>query len=183
MENEPPGRRAGLNLLGHGFKVDLTLFELCDKADEVGQIAPKPMEPPDDEGVRSDGEVEVLAPDGERHPIDSTALLPPLQANFADPDRLSLTQSLTPQTYVRPLSLLSVPTVEALSEELGMVLNERRFRANVQVTLQGNAYAEDALVGRLVRIGREAELLIRERIPRCRFITYSSVTLAVRGGD
>ena len=51
MENEPPGRRAGFNLLGQGFEVDLTLFELCDKADEVGQIAPKPVEPPDDEGV------------------------------------------------------------------------------------------------------------------------------------
>jgi hypothetical protein len=36
MENEPPGRRAGFNLLGQGFEVDLTLFELCDEADEVG---------------------------------------------------------------------------------------------------------------------------------------------------
>lgn len=56
MENEPPGRRAGFNLLGQGFEVDLTLFELCDKADEVGQIAAQaqarprraPNDPPDD---------------------------------------------------------------------------------------------------------------------------------------
>jgi hypothetical protein len=27
------------------------VFEFCDEADEVGKIAPKPVEPPDDEGV------------------------------------------------------------------------------------------------------------------------------------
>lgn len=27
------------------------MFEFCDEADEVGKIAPKPVEPPDDEGV------------------------------------------------------------------------------------------------------------------------------------
>jgi uncharacterized protein len=122
--------------------------------------------------VRSDGGVEVLAPDGERYPIDSAALLHYLQAHTADAGRLSLMQSLTPQTDVRPLSLLSLPTVEALSKEFGMILGERRFRANMLVSLVGGAFAEDALAGRQVRIGNEAKLLIRERIPRCRFITY-----------
>ncbi|WP_263375906.1 MOSC domain-containing protein [Granulicella aggregans] len=122
--------------------------------------------------VRTDGGVEVLTPDGKRYPIDSAPLLHHLQANIADAGSLSLMQSLTPQTDVRPLSLLSLPTVEALSKEFGMTLGERRFRANMLVNLVGGAFAEDALVGRQVRIGKEAKLLIRERIPRCRFITY-----------
>ncbi len=121
--------------------------------------------------VLPSGKVEVLTPDGERHPIDSSELLRHLQAH-TDAGRLSLTQSLTPQTDVRPLSLLSVPTVEALSKEFGMTLAERRFRANVLVNLAGGAFAEDALAGRRIRIGSEAKLLIRERTPRCRFITY-----------
>lgn len=122
--------------------------------------------------VCSDGSVEVLTPDGERLPINSASLLVQLQAHSAGAGRLSLRQSATPQTDVRPLSLLSRPTVEALSEEFGMDLRERRFRANLLVDLAGGAFAEDALAGRRVRIGPEAELLIRERIPRCRFITY-----------
>ena len=48
----------------------------------------------------------------------------------------------------------------------------RRFRANLLVDLNGKAYAEDALTARQRRIGSQAKLLIRERIPRCRFITY-----------
>ena len=122
--------------------------------------------------VRTDGGVEVRTPDGEQHPIDSAALLRYLEAHTDDAGRLFLIQSLTPQTDVRPLSLLSVPTVEALSKEFGMTLGDRRFRANMLVDLAGGAFAEDALVGRQVRIGNEAKLLIRERTPRCRFITY-----------
>lgn len=122
--------------------------------------------------VRTDGGVEVLTPGGERYPIDSEALLHYMQAHIADAGRLSLKQSLTPQTDVRPLSLLSLPTVESLSKEFGMTLGERRFRANILVNFVGGASAENALAGRQIRIGKEAKLLIRERIPRCRFIMY-----------
>ena len=121
--------------------------------------------------VRSDGNVEVLTPDGEQHAIASAALIEHLQAHTSDASRFSLVQSLTPQTDVRPLSLLSLPTVEALSNEFGETLSERRFRANLLVNLLGGAYAEDTLAGRRIRIGSEANLLILERIPRCRFIT------------
>ncbi len=122
--------------------------------------------------IRSDEGVEVLTPDGERHPVDSAALLHYLQAHLLDAGSLSLTKSLAPQTDVRPLSLLSQPTVTELSEEFGMPLGDRRFRPNLLINLAGGAFAEDALAGQRVRIGREAELLIRERIPRCRFVTY-----------
>ena len=130
--------------------------------------------------VRSDGVVEVLTPGGERHPIDSVALLHHLQARIANAGRLSLMQSLTPQTDVCPLSLVSLPTVEALSEEFGMTLDERRFRAIMLVDLVGGAFAEDALAGRLIRIGAEVKLLMRERTPRCRFITYDRTPLLTR---
>ena len=122
--------------------------------------------------VREDGAVEVLTPVGETYPVDSTEMLGYLQERVARENRISLTLEATPQTDVRPLSLLSAETVEALSKELGARVDERRFRANLMVTMEGGAYAEDGLVGRVIQIGSEARVTIRERTPRCRFVTY-----------
>ena len=51
MEDESAGRGAGFDLFGQRFKIDLALFELCDKADEIGKIASEPIKPPYNEGV------------------------------------------------------------------------------------------------------------------------------------
>lgn len=51
MEDEAAGRGAGFDLFGQGFEVDLAFFELCDQADEIGQVAPEPVQSPDDECV------------------------------------------------------------------------------------------------------------------------------------
>jgi Tn3 transposase DDE domain len=51
MEDEPACWRDGFDLLGERLKVYLALFQLCDEADEIGQIAPEPVEPPDNEGA------------------------------------------------------------------------------------------------------------------------------------
>ena len=121
--------------------------------------------------VLADGRVEVLTPAGERLPVESAELLRLLQGPAATGSVLSLTRANTPQTDVRPLSLLSIQTVDRLAEELGQALDMRRFRANLLLDLTGGAFLEDALVGETVKLGA-AVLAVRERDPRCRFVTY-----------
>ena len=107
-------------------------------------------------------EVRVVTPAGEDLAVDDPALL---GLGF------TLTHEPTPQTDVRPLALISLQTIAQLAAELGEPLDVRRFRANFYLDLTG-PFAEDALAGRTVRLG-DATLLVRERDPRCRFITYN----------
>ena len=120
--------------------------------------------------VLADGRVEVLTPSRKQLPVDSAELLRLLQGLAGN--AFALTREDTPQTDVRPLSLLSMQTVDSLAEELGQPLDARRFRANLLLDLPGGAFTEDELVGKAVRVGETAVLAIRERDPRCRFVTY-----------
>ncbi len=122
--------------------------------------------------LRSDGRVEVLVSTGERFPVDSQALLDYLSTHNPEANQFVLTHAATPQTDVRPLSLISVNTVRQLSTELGQGIDPRRFRANLYLDLRDGPFGEDRFVGRTLRIGSAATILIRERDPRCRFVTY-----------
>lgn len=122
------------------------------------------------------GSVDVHTPTGESLGIDSQALLAYLQSNIPDVSSLSLTLAATPQTDVRPLSLISLQTVRALSEELGEPVDPRRFRANLYLNLPAGAFTEDTLLGRTIRVGSTATVKILERDPRCRLITYDPET-------
>ncbi|RXH55786.1 MOSC domain-containing protein [Granulicella sibirica] len=122
--------------------------------------------------VLTDSAVAVLTPSGDSYRVDSAEMLAYLRDNIAGANRILLTLEATPQTDVRPLSLLSIETVEALSSELGEAVDARRFRANLMVSMEGGAYAEDGLVERVIQIGSEARVMVRERTPRCRFVTY-----------
>ncbi len=122
--------------------------------------------------VDAAGGVRVLAPGGERYPVESKALLGILQRELPQAGLLRLTRANTPQTDVRPLSLISLATIAQLSAEAEQVLDPRRFRANVYLEMQEGAFSEDGLVGRTLGLGATATVLIRERDPRCRFITY-----------
>lgn len=108
------------------------------------------------------GAVQVLTPAGEQHQVDDAALLG---------ERFLLTHAATPQTDVRPLSLMSSQTAEQLGREFGEALSAERFRSNILLDMS-KGFAEDQLVGRMLRLGG-AIVLIRERIPRCRFVTYN----------
>jgi uncharacterized protein len=119
-----------------------------------------------------DGAVDVRTPAGQFFRVDSQALLVYLQSHIPDAGSLSLTHAATPQTDVRPLSLISLQTVQQLSRELGEPLDARRFRANLHLDLPAGPFSEDTLVGRTIRIGSTATIKILERDPRCRLITY-----------
>ena len=57
-------------------------------------------------------------------------------------------------TDCRPISLFSLQTARQLGEEVGAVLDKRRFRANVYLDLgDPGGFSENELVGRKVRIG------------------------------
>jgi uncharacterized protein len=120
----------------------------------------------------SDGSVEVLVPTGERFPVDSPALLEYLRAHLGENNHFALTRESIPQTDVRPLSLISMQTVHHLSVELGQRIDPRRFRANLYLDLSDGPFTEDDLQGRTLRVGSKATILIRERDPRCRVVTY-----------
>ena len=95
-----------------------------------------------------------------------------LATHMPETSRFTLSHASIPQTDVRPLSLISLQTIEQLSRELGEALDPRRFRANLYLDFPAGPFLEDNLVGRALRIGPSATVLVRERDPRCRFITY-----------
>ena len=107
-----------------------------------------------------------------------TRVITPQDTDLAidDPNLLgphfSLTYEHTPQTDVRPLALISTQTIQQLAAELDHPLDPLRFRANLYLDCPTGPFTEDTWVGRTVRIGATATILIRERDPRCRFITY-----------
>jgi uncharacterized protein len=119
-----------------------------------------------------DGKVEVLVPTGERFPVDSAGFLDYLEAHSEQANRFVLTRAQVPQTDVRPLSLISLQTVEHLSARLGQPLDPRRFRANLYLDLPGGPFLEDGLVGKTIRIGADVTIRVGERDPRCRLIAY-----------
>ncbi len=91
--------------------------------------------------------------------------------------RLHLRHERRPFTDVRPIALHSLATEEALARELGS-FDPRRLRSNIILALTAEPFAEDALSGNILRLGRTAELKILERIPRCRMVSLDPETAA-----
>jgi hypothetical protein len=85
--------------------------------------------------------------------IDDPALLRQLAERDGDGHSLTLLRSERSMTDCRPISLFSLQTVQQLGEEVGAVLDKRRFRANMYLDLgAANGFSENGLVGRKVQI-------------------------------
>ena len=85
---------------------------------------------------------------------------------------LSLLRSDRALTDCRPVSLISQQTIGQLGDEIGAPVDRRRFRANVYLDLDaGEAFGEDALVGRTLAIGQTVQMTVVARDPRCKMIT------------
>lgn len=77
----------------------------------------------------------------------------------------------------RPVSLISLQTVRQLEAELGIPIDKRRFRANIYLDLESDyGFGEDKLVGRKLRIGSSAVIMVLERDPRCKMISLDPDT-------
>ena len=80
-------------------------------------------------------------------------------------------------TDCRPISLFSIQTGRQLGDEIGMVLDKRRFRANIYMDLASTGgFAEDSYVGRTLRIGPKVVISVLERDPRCKMISLDPDT-------
>jgi uncharacterized protein len=73
---------------------------------------------------------------------------------------------------VAPVTVISHPTVERIADASATAPNPGRFRMNFYVdTESGEPFAEDAWVGRTLRIGNELRVAVTERDKRCAMIT------------
>ena len=141
---------------------------------EAEALAPglTPVYPgPDDLGV------EVVTPAGEKLAIDDPRLIARLREQIRDTHELTLLRSERALTDCRPISLFSIQTAGQLSQELGTVLDKRRFRANIYADLESaNGFGEDEFVGKTVQIGPKVVIAVLERDPRCKMITLDPDT-------
>ena len=121
--------------------------------------------------------LDVVTPSGAVVAVDDPALIGMLGEGLRGENHLTLVRSDRALTDCRPVSLISLQTVRQVEEELGASVDKRRFRANVYFNLaSGDGFAEDELVGRRLRIGSSAEMMVLERDPRCKMISLDPDT-------
>ena len=126
-------------------------------------------------GTQDQLAVDVRTPSGAVLAIDDRTLVAELRGNVAG--EISLIRSDRAQVDCRPVSLISSQTVTQIRAEVGMTLDQRRFRANINVELSDAAgFGEDAFVGRVLRIGATAVIAVTGRDPRCKMITIGPET-------
>jgi uncharacterized protein len=120
--------------------------------------------------------LDVGTPSGEVLAIDDPRLLGMLGDDGAQ-GAVTLHRSDRAMTDCRPVSLFSVQTARRLGEEVGREVDKRRFRANLYLDLgAAGGFAEDAFVGRRLRIGAKAVVAVTDRDPRCKMVTLDPDT-------
>ena len=123
--------------------------------------------------------LDVETPSGEVLAIDDPNLLQQLTERAGSAHSLTLLRSERATTDCLPISLFSLQTAQQLGEEVGSVLDKRRFRANVYLDLgTGGGFSENAFVGRKIRFGSKVVMLVVARDPRCQMITLDPDTAA-----
>ena len=124
-----------------------------------------------------DTTVDIQLPDGGKLSIESSALLHRLSDGIGDRHELRLLRSDRAMTDCRPISLFNIWTAAQIGDEIGTAVDPRRFRANIYIDLDSQQpFAENELVGRVLRVGPKATLAILERDPRCKMITLDPDT-------
>ena len=121
--------------------------------------------------------LDVVTPSGAVVAVDDPALIAMLREGLRGENHLTLVRSDRALTDCRPVSLISLQTVRQVEAESGIPVDKRRFRANVYFDLaSGDGFAEDELVGRRLRIGSRAVVMVLERDPRCKMISLDPET-------
>jgi hypothetical protein len=121
--------------------------------------------------------LDVETPSGDVLAVDDPALIEELVQGRRGGQALTLLRSERALTDCRPVSLFSLQTAEQLGRELGVVLDKRRFRANVYLDLDASTgFSEDAFIGQKLHIGTKVVLHILERDPRCAMISIDPDT-------
>ncbi|MCM3901840.1 MAG: MOSC domain-containing protein [Pyrinomonadaceae bacterium] len=124
-------------------------------------------------GDAEDMALDIVAPSGEIVAIDNPALIKLLGAGISEKNQLTLVRSDRALTDCRPVSLISLQTIRQIESELSIPIDKRRFRANLYFNFasESGGFAEDSFVGRRLRIGSKATIMVLERDPRCKMIS------------
>lgn len=121
--------------------------------------------------------LDVDTPSGARLAVGDPKVIDLLRAEIGEENELTLLRSHRAMTDCRPVSLISIPTIRQLEEELGISLDKRRFRANIYLNLKsGKGFGEDLLVGRTLRVGAKTTIAVMHRDTRCKIITLDPDT-------
>jgi uncharacterized protein len=121
--------------------------------------------------------IDVEAPTGKTFAIDDPALMRMLRDGVSGAPELTLVRSERAMTDCRPVSLLSVQSARQLGDEIGLIVDKQRFRANIYLDFEAaNGFVENGFVGRAMRIGPKVVISILERDPRCVMITLDPDT-------
>jgi hypothetical protein len=121
--------------------------------------------------------IDVVTPSGAVLAVDDPALGEMLTEGLRGENHLTLVRSDRALTDCRPVSLISLQTIRQLEAESALALDKRRFRANIYLNLESDAgFAEDKIVGRQLRIGPQAMVMVLERDPRCKMISLDPDT-------
>lgn len=116
--------------------------------------------------------VDVETPEGKTFAVNDPALIDNLRSTIDGNHQLTLLRSDKAITDCRPLSLFAVQTAQKLGDETGVLVDKRRFRANVYIDLMSSeGFAEDKIVGKSLRIGSRVTVAVLQRDARCMMIT------------
>ena len=122
--------------------------------------------------------LDIVTPAGKIVSVDDPELIRLLGEGLDEKTQLKLVHSDRALTDCRPISLISLSTIRQIESECSILIDKRRFRANVYFDfLSGEAgFAEDDFVGRRLRIGSTATVMVLERDPRCKMISLDPDT-------
>jgi hypothetical protein len=121
--------------------------------------------------------IEVAAPGGEKFMMGDPKFTEFLEKRFGRSLRLRFSERC--MTDARPVSMFGLATLRGLSEETGIALDKRRFRANFYVRWDDDApFFEDQLVGRELQIGETVVVQLVKKDGRCIMITLDPDTAA-----
>ena len=125
----------------------------------------------------NDFDLNIVTASGKIFSIDDPALLEMLAEDLRGEHRLSIVRSDRALTDCRPVSLISRQTIGQIETESGFPIDKRRFRSNIYFNFDSkDGFAEDELIGRRLRIGAKAEIMVLERDPRCKAISLDPET-------
>jgi uncharacterized protein len=129
-------------------------------------------------GDAEDMILDVVTPSGEILSVDDPALIKLLGEGISETNQLKLVRSDRALTDCRPVSLISLQTIQQIESELDLPIDKRRFRANIYFNFasDGGAFTEGLFVGRRLRIGSKATIMVLERDPRCKMISLDPDT-------
>jgi uncharacterized protein len=120
---------------------------------------------------------EVTTPEGETFRMGDAEFTRYLEKRFGRSLRLRFSERS--MTDARPVSILGLSTLQALSDETGIALDPRRFRENFYVEWQDTSpFFEDQLIGRELQIGETVMLQVVKKDGRCVMITLDPDTAA-----